>query len=229
MELGAYPGESLFRILEEVYAVKIFYLHLGNDTSSASYYAEELGAAIMLNSDSKQWRRNYDLAHELFHLVIWKVRNPDADTSSLELEEKFADFFASNLLIPEQALHSAVVSVMSSDNKITYDDLDKIARQFNVSLDALCWRLCYVYKIPSKEIKDIIDKAKTNSNLLIRESEKPQTFPPRYIALAVNALKHGEISSKQFANYLDISISEAYSYNIQEDFDGILQIKTDPL
>ncbi|MFH0807442.1 MAG: XRE family transcriptional regulator [Elusimicrobiota bacterium] len=226
MDLGARPGESLFRVLEEVYGVKIFHLPLGDDASSACFYTEEFGPAIMLNNDSKQWRRNFDLAHELFHLITWKVRAASNEGDLLsDKEESFADHFASMLLIPEQALRDAIEAALMPDNKISCDNLDAIARQFNVSLDALSWRLHYVYNTTPDAVRQMIEKTKNYSTLPSRQSENPPDLPSRYKALAVTALKQGEISSQQFANYLGISISEAYAYNIPGNSDAI-QINT---
>ena len=226
MDLGSYPGESLFRILEEIYEVKIFHLPLGDDASSACFYTKELGPAIMLNSDSKQWRRNFDLAHELFHLITWKARLENVSDSCIEdKEEKFANYFASTILMPEEAVRDSIESILPNNKMLNYDHLDSIARQFGVSIEALSWRLHYIYNIPQEEIKQIIEKAKSYSSLPLRQNDSPADLPSRYKALAVIALKYGEISSQQFANYLGINMSETYSYQISGTYDAI-QINT---
>lgn len=216
MELGAKPGESLFRVLEEVYGVKLFHMRLGNDASSACIYTEEYGPAIMLNSDSKQWRRNFDLAHELFHLVTWKVRG---SAGLMSKEEEFADHFAGALLMPDQALRE-VIDLSLKNNSLSYNDLDSIARQFSVSLDALLWRIHRLYNTPRDATKKWIEEAKQYSQLPLRQSETPEKLPSRYKSLAFAALKKGEISTKQFANYLDMNISDTYSYQIGDGADA---------
>jgi Zn-dependent peptidase ImmA (M78 family) len=173
----------------------------------------------MLNKDSKQWRRNFDLAHELFHLITWKARQNNTE------EESFADHFASTLLMPENALRDTVETALTDDKKISYDKLNAIARQFNVSIDALCWRLHYVYNIPANMIKYTIDKTKAYANLPVRQSDTPPDLPSRYKSLAVTALKEGEISSHQFANYLGINVSDTHNYLIPGHSDDI-QINT---
>lgn len=210
MGLGERPGESLLRILEEVYGVKVFHLDLGSETSSACTHSDQYGPAILLNRSSKPWRRNFDLAHELFHLVTWKARKPDAIPS--EKEESFANVFASRLLLPDEPFRDAIESVLSAEGKATYDDLDNVARQFGVSLDALFWRLNALYPVSAKRTRTMIDEAKVFSKLPSRPDDLPSELPHRYQALAVKALRHGEMSSAQFASYLGIGVAEVDDY-----------------
>lgn len=219
MGLGERPGESLLRVLEELYGVKVFHLDLGRETSSACIYSERYGPAILLNRSNKPWRRNFDLAHELFHLITWKARAAakEAWTIPSETEESFANVFASRLLMPDEPFRDAIEAVVR-DGKASYDDLDSVARQFGVSLDALFWRLSSLYRIPAAETRAMIDQAKVFSKLPSRPDDFPSDFPLRYQALAIKALRHGEISSAQFANYLGINISEVdeYTANVPE-------------
>ncbi|PKN01531.1 MAG: hypothetical protein CVU77_04375 [Elusimicrobia bacterium HGW-Elusimicrobia-1] len=231
MDLGARPGESLFRVMEEVYAVKVFHFTLEGDTSSACIYSENFGAAIMLNKNSKQWRRNYDLAHELFHLVTWKVRKDISPDGSLtQQDEQNANVFASALLMPVEALREAVESFAQKDKDkdkdkmlLSIDAVDSIARQFGVSVDALLWRLCYVYGMPNEYVKNIIQgwRDEILPQVLPRKSKTPDMLPDRYRDLANKALNNGLISSKQFANYLAINVSEVYARNIPQQFDDV--------
>jgi Zn-dependent peptidase ImmA (M78 family)/transcriptional regulator with XRE-family HTH domain len=219
MGLGERPGESLLRVIEEVYGVKVFHLDLGCETSSACIYSERYGPAILLNRGNKPWRRNFDLAHELFHLITWKARAAAQDTWTMpgEREESFANVFASRLLMPDEPFRDAIEAVMR-EGKATYDDLDSVARQFGVSLDALFWRLSSLYRIKAEDTRAMIEQAKIFSKLPPRPDDLPSEFPHRYQALAVKALRHGEISSAQFANYLGMNISEVdeYTANVPE-------------
>ena len=96
--LGDIPSASLKRILEERYYVKIF--HLEFTGSALSTVSDEFGPAVLLNSRNVSWRRNYDLAHELFHLLTWSIFRVKSREPS-ENEERLANFFASTLLMPE--------------------------------------------------------------------------------------------------------------------------------
>lgn len=213
MGLGERPGESLLRVLEEVYGVKVFHLDLGSETSSACILSHRFGPAILLNLSNKPWRRSFDLAHELFHLVTWQARIAmNAEWKMpCETEESYANTFASRLLMPDETFKDAVGAVVH-DGKASYDDLDAVARSFGVSLDALFWRLRSVYNISAKATRASIEEAKAFSKLPARPDDLPSELPHRYQALAVKALRHGEISSTQFAHYLSINIAEVDEY-----------------
>lgn len=226
MDLGSRPGESLFRVLEEVYAVKIFNLDLKSEGSSACIYTEDYGPAIMLNRESVQWRRNFDLAHELFHLITWKARADVKDPGFLESkDEKYANYFASVLLMPEEPLKEAVESYFNEKKEITFADLDSVARQFGVSLEALFWRIHYVYGTAAEQIEKWIAASKMFNGGPLRKSDAPGDLPERYKNLALTALMEGLMSSRQFANYLDINPADVYSYQKLGKSDGI-KIKT---
>ena len=69
--------------------------------------------------------------------------------------------------------------------------------------------------------KSEIEQAKRLSPLLEeRESPMPQAWPSRYRALAIKALRRGEIAIGRFAEYLNISRHEAMRFVEQEVPDG---------
>jgi len=101
---GEIPGAALKGRLEEKYCVKIFYLDFKG--SAISTLSNEYGPAIMLNSQNKKTRRSFDLAHELFHILTWKLfrKNKENSVEPSQREEKLANIFASKLLMPEDVL-----------------------------------------------------------------------------------------------------------------------------
>ncbi len=94
--LGERPACSLLSVLEEVCRVKVFHLPFERSGTAACTLSDRFGAAILLNSNNIRWRRNFDLAHELFHLLTWNIfRQGDSLKESSEQEEKFANPFLS--------------------------------------------------------------------------------------------------------------------------------------
>jgi len=73
--LGSRPASSLLNVLENDLRVKILHLPLENGISGASIVDEHLGAGMLINANDVPWRRSFDLAHELFHIVTWNVFN----------------------------------------------------------------------------------------------------------------------------------------------------------
>ena len=223
LNLGDRPALSLLPVLEEVCGVKVFHLNFEPTGAAASARSDTFGAAVLLNRGNRRWRRNFDLAHELFHLLTWAVFRSDVgpDTTSAcagSQEEKFATCFARNLLMPAEALRIAV-HAKAREGNVTYDNLFDVARQFDVSTEALVWHMSFVGLLRSSEdeLKSIIGHAQGLAPILEdRQDTKPGPWPERYRALAIKALRRGEISTGRFAEYLGISRQEAMKYVEQE-------------
>jgi len=227
LQLGDRPALSLLRVLEEVRGVKIFHIAFEPTGTAASTLSETFGAGVLLNASNVRWRRNFDLAHELFHLLTWRVfRSADANghTASCagEQEEKYATCFARNLLMPDDVVRVAVNSRLK-DGRISFEALHDIARQFDVSLEALQWHMHFLYNRGpegKEQTEQEIARAKTLTPTLERRPDsRPPTWPDRYEALAVKALRRGEMSVGRFAEYLNISRQEAMQYVEQEIMD----------
>ena len=216
-DLGDVPIASLKLILEEVYYIKIFYMEYSG--SSISTVSDQFGPAILLNTTNKQWRRSYDLAHELFHILTWQVFRAQASEPS-ELEEKLADAFASRFLMPEESIRDRVQSNIDDKEQISLDRLDDIAREFDVSLEALIYRVAAIYRFRKHDTQRYVNAAKQHLKFLKpRGSYEPNRLSERYCDLAQRALREGKLSLMQFAKYMDISYRTAREYLTEdEDF-----------
>jgi Zn-dependent peptidase ImmA (M78 family)/DNA-binding XRE family transcriptional regulator len=218
--LGDTPSMSLKQTLEEKFYVKIF--HLDFSGSAISTRSEQFGPAILLNRRNKLWRRNFDLAHELFHLLTWDIFRTGVteNTEPSPVEEKYANAFASRVLLPTDSAKNKIDSVSGQDGKVSFEVLDEIAREFGVSLDALLWRMLYLYNKSGEDIEKYIEQAKSlKINRPLRQSDEPDKLPERYCSLAIRALNEGKLSLMQFAKYMDMSYKQAGEYLAEdEDF-----------
>jgi Zn-dependent peptidase ImmA (M78 family) len=217
----------LLRVLEEDCGIKIFHREFEPTGTAACVKSEQVGWAILLNARNAAGRRNFDLAHELFHLLVWDLyRGPEGGSAatSSEQEEQFANAFASCLLIPAEALRRAVDRKRNDEGKVAAADLPQIARQFGVSVEALMWRIHRVYNFaPSREeetkrLIEAVKNAQTGRNEPEGERLKPPVLPDRYRALAIQALKDGEMSVGKFAEFMEVSRREAMSYMEMEEY-----------
>lgn len=214
MGLGDQPGQQLFGVLEEVYGVKIFHLNLGALGTAACAKSPILGDAILLNSECCRWRRNHDLAHELFHLLTWNrfdhssgVCHPDSN------EDKLATCFAGNLLLPLQTVKQAIQKHRAQTDSIPLSKLDSVARQFDVSLESLLWRMHFLYNWEEEQTKGYINEAKEYITHTKREdTPRPPKYPERYRALAIRVFRNGDISLGRFAKLMKIGRREAETY-----------------
>jgi len=214
LQLGDRPAQVLTTVLEEVCGVKIIYREFEPRGAAASTYSEESGPAVLLNARNTRWRRNFDLAHELFHLITWQVFHAGPEDGAVEVdptEEKFAGNFASALLMPDEPLKAAI-SEHSRDGKLPIEELFDIARQFDVSAEALLWRLHFLYRTPAQEnlTRENVEQARRLAPLFDKRiSERPPERPSRYCALASRALQKGALSAGRFAEYMGVSRQEA--------------------
>lgn len=152
LRLGEFPGTRLSEVLDGDLGIVLLHVDAPASISGAAANLDQLGV-IMVNRTDSPGRRNFDVAHELFHLLTWD-RMPPPRVEMLGLEpgeegpglrkerrarrEQLADNFASALLMPagmverrwrEWADRSPVEAVVA------------LARRFRVSPAAFAWRL----------------------------------------------------------------------------------------
>lgn len=226
--LGNRPGQTLLRVLEEVCQIKVFHLSFEPTGSAACTVSAKSGAAILLNAKNVRWRRNFDLAHELFHLLTWKffrkATAADILTPSSQ-EEKLATCFARNLLMPQESLREAVDAQRGEKGKLSFDDLFEIARQFDVSVEALLWHIGFVYSIDSTVVQQQIDRLRGQISFWDeRERDTPSERPLRFRALARQALRRGLISTGRYAEYLGITRREAMQV-VEQDAEEDVEVE----
>jgi Zn-dependent peptidase ImmA (M78 family)/DNA-binding XRE family transcriptional regulator len=225
--LGSIPAALLEKTLEGRYGVKVWYMDLGQDGSAAATIGS-FGPAILMNSREAPWRRNYNFAHEVFHLLTWCSHKPQTlrkDEKLWQTVERFAEVFASCLLLPGDSLIIAFDKRIK-EGTINYTDLIEIAREFDVSTRALLYRLQNLRRLTKK----IVDGLLADSQF--REMDKatmgkswwsPPEFPERFVRLAYIAYKKGKITRSRLASYLNSSLIDLddllkeYGLNDRED------------
>jgi Zn-dependent peptidase ImmA (M78 family) len=227
--LGERPGQSLLRVLEEVCKIKVFHLDFEPSGSAACTLNESFGAAVLLNAKHVRWRRNFDLAHELFHLLTWKTFRAVGDAAAVEAseaEEKFATCFARNLLVPPEVLRVGVDEASAKhEGKLTFDALFEIARQFDVSMEVVVRQISFVYRKTAEWANSVLDQLRSQIGYWdSRSSDSPSALPLRFHALARQALRHGLLSTGKYAEYTGVSRREAMQL-VEQDADDNASIE----
>ncbi len=210
LDLGSRPACNLLNILENTLRFKVIHLALGEGLSGASIVDSALGVGILINAYDAPWRRNFDLAHELFHIVTWKIFSHEeiGDGTRKTKPEQFADSFAASLLLPKDHLLDALKEiVMNQELKLV--DIIELAKEFGVSSEAILWRLVNLKKLKKSQVEKILGDAEfRNMDRGLRrglyEEHQPEKFPQRYISLACRCLMEGKISRGLFAEYMEI-------------------------
>jgi len=214
LDLGSRPAANLFNVLENNLRVKILHLPLESGISGASILDNKLGVGILINTNDALWRRNFDLAHELFHIVTWNVFTPKevGDGTERTKPEKYADAFASSLLLPETHIRSILTEIIIND-EIRVVDIIELAKEFGVSTVAILWRLVNLNIMKKSDVElTLSDPRFRNIDRDLRKGiyskNKPPKYPERYISIACRCLLEGKISRGIFAKYLDIDRAE---------------------
>ena len=207
--LGDRPARELIKILEEGFGVKIWYFEM--EEGSAASTIGPFGPAILMNLNEAPWRRNYNFAHELFHLITWESFPPDLIKKEPDLWnrlEQIANVFASCILLPGDDIRIEFEKNIDKDS-IAYIDLIEIARKFDVSTEALLFRLLNLKLLDKDTVENIL------KDQLFREIDKstmaprwwqPPTLPERFVRLAFIAYKKDKISKSKLAGLLDTSL-----------------------
>ena len=207
--LGARPAASLEKTLEDQYGVKIWYDDL--DEGSAAATIGDFGPAILMNRNEAPWRRNYNFAHELFHLVTWNsipARQLQEDQTLWEKIEKVANSFASCLLLAADSV-SVEIQERAVDNQIEASDFIEIARKFDVSTEALLYRLLNL-RLMNKDTVDSIlsdeDFRNLDKSTMSATWWVPPELPERFVRLAFVAYQKGRLSRARLAQLLEATL-----------------------
>lgn len=234
LALGDRPAQALEKALEDRFGVKVWYMDLGTDGSAAATVGS-FGPAILMNSREAPWRHNYDFAHEVFLLVTWESADPEtlrADPALFDKVERFANTFASPLVLPGDAVTNALQRRLR-EGSITYIDLIAIAREFGVSTEALVYRLRSLNHLDKKKVDHILGDPKfrdTDRATMHDSWWEPPELPERFVRLAFIAHKKEKITRSRLSQYLNTSLLDlndfllSYGLDEKEDYQTQMRI-----
>ncbi|MFW6131605.1 MAG: ImmA/IrrE family metallo-endopeptidase [Candidatus Aminicenantaceae bacterium] len=205
---------------------------MDSDISEGCTKDHHFGSAILINENNAPWRRHFDIAHELFHLITWELfTEEEIHHDKIEGErrvEQLADVFASSLLLPEKEVRDEFEKRIDEES-ITYLDLVHMARDFVVPLEALLLRMINIGLLDKEKIQKGMDNGSVKDiDKKYRHSQWSETAKPhiseRYISLAIKAFFLGKITKEKLAEYVDESYSAIpsflrnYGYDENEDY-----------
>lgn len=223
LELGDIPAINLASVLTEKLDILILYLDAENGISGAACKLGPLNT-IMINRNEAPTRRNFDLAHEFFHLLTWQTMPPerieDADNYSSKKPkvEQLADAFAAGLLMPESSLlnYIRVKGVPSRDDTKW---IKEAANHFRVSGPAMKWRLTSMGYFSAAVARKIHD-AEIKVDLPV---DKPGLFSKEFVQRIYWAIDSGEMSVRKAVDALGLTIDDLEalfsSYDLIAPFD----------
>ncbi len=210
-ELGDCPAARLRSVMEDRLQVLVLNVDMPHGVSGAASRVPTLDCALV-NCQESEGRQNFDLAHELFHLVTWDALPPkrmtvvDKRRRGKEWRvEKLAENFAAALLMPAPVLKPAWDSEASTGDM--HVRINRIASQFSVSSQACKWRLFNLNLLSKRELDGIDDwRLSRNGNARCEDRERPP-FSASFVERLSVALDGGRLSVKRAAALLGVSVT----------------------
>ncbi|MCR6524441.1 spr1629 family repressor/antitoxin [Lysinibacillus capsici] len=141
-------NEDLLFLIEKS-GVFVFEKAIGEEIDAYSLWTSNERPYIILgNMKRSAARRNFDIAHELGHLLLhYRLEFNNLDRKEHKLIESEANLFAGAFLLPEDEFISDMRNIFSVTNPDAYIDLKK---KWNTSLQVLGYRAANLGIIESK-------------------------------------------------------------------------------
>jgi Zn-dependent peptidase ImmA (M78 family)/transcriptional regulator with XRE-family HTH domain len=221
--LDAGPIDDLFRLVGD--EVLIFRLALGSNLERAPsgffYNHPQAGFCIVVNSDMTFGRQVFTLAHELAH-AFFHSQNRDVVISMAgggADPERFADLFAGELLVPEDALRGAIDDLQAWERVADPIVVIHLQRRFGVSYAALLVRLRQEGFLGQPEYDAL---AGISASTLAKHLGYPvnpadlgehrlaplDRFPDRMLRLVRVAVEQGKVTLGDAAETLGVSVED---------------------
>jgi Zn-dependent peptidase ImmA (M78 family)/DNA-binding XRE family transcriptional regulator len=218
--LGNRPALTLSTILENEKNIPIFYLELPEGTSGATISSNSI-SAICINANEAPWRKNFDLAHELFHLIYPYKKASKCGLNETTNVEKWANAFASALLLPGDEIQD-FINIYRKEKKIPIINIMMEAKNFGVSTAAFLWRLVNLGWLKREDVKKLLQSElikKEDRKLRSEISWESSYLSHQFILMIFKAISKGLLSRARAAEYLYVNIAELDSIFLKEGFD----------
>lgn len=212
LNLGDIPATTLSSVLEDKLDTLVLFVDTIAGVSGAACQLGPLNS-IIINRKEPEGRRNFDMGHELFHLITWTEmppphidRNGDSPPHQIRVEQ-LANNFASGLLMPRHSFENYVdrFPLPESEDKFASWIRDA-ASHFQVSGPALKWRLVSLNLISFAACKRIDD-----ANLQIdlhQESSIPAKFSNRFVSTLGWGIEQGHLTVRKAAHVVGMTIDD---------------------
>jgi transcriptional regulator with XRE-family HTH domain len=222
--LGDVPADRLERAIGRRLRALVLYVDAPYGISGAAFRLPGINA-ILINRQEPLGRRNFDLAHELFHLLTWETIRPEHAEIGTSVAkgrpEQLANCFASALLMPERVirpLHNAFPSFPPEDRFQWSRWLNDRAFELRVSTPALQWRFVQLGLLPKAQVDNSLDWAAD------RQTEPPPRFSEEFVKMLRCGLDAGTVSARHAAALLGLTIADLAdlfrAYEAEASFDG---------
>ena len=167
--------------------------------------------SVLVNRCESAGRRNFDLAHELFHLLTWETMPPER-VEAVDVPrggkgnrvEQLAENFAAALLMP------AAVVIARWQQRDAVGDLhhwlNATSVELGVSAVALKWRLFNLECLGKADLVDINDQRLAANGTMVADAPAERLFSERFVRRIALALDNGRLSVRRAASLLALTL-----------------------
>jgi Zn-dependent peptidase ImmA (M78 family) len=202
-ELGEVPAQTLAAAAERELNLDILYLDCPKKVSGGACRVEQSNV-VFINRNEKYYRRNFDLAHEIFHILTWNCFQPakiDYYSKQKPREEVLADSFASAMLMPQKSIEKLWGQ---NGNKDARKWIMTNAPRLGVSGQALFWRLRILGLITNATSTEFTDRGISNVDT---DKKKPELFNRKFAERIHRVLENGLVSVGKVEKLLDMPLA----------------------
>ena len=152
-------------VIQNDLSVLVLMIDTPSGISSASCHLPEFDALLVSCREVIE-RRNFDIAHELFHILNWDTmppqHSPSIGEAKLNRTEKLADNFAGAELMPQE-MAEKIGDWDELSGEPLLIRLNRVADELQVSAVALKWRLLALKKM-SRETENAVSDRQLRYN-----------------------------------------------------------------
>ena len=201
-ELGDRPATRLVNCMEVYLDILVLMIEAHKKLSGAACRLPDL-AAVLISLNEVEGRRNFNIAHELFHILTWDALPPEHSEEATNFNgkrtERLADNFAGALLMPKKSLgRYGGWSTLKGRELVSL--LNSVADELCVTSTALSWRLVSLGQLKRSVARSLPQSALRNNGCVKKTQVKPDLFSKPYMEVLGKALARGFISARRAAS-----------------------------
>ena len=208
-DLGVVPAQRLAAAMQDELGMLVLMVDAYQGISGAACRLPEFDAVLVARGEVAG-RRNFDLAHELFHILTWEAMPPEHTEEASDFGgnrvEQLANNFAAAVLMPKTTLDSfGGWGRLDMDSLIAR--LNATADELGVTSSALRWRLVVLRELTKGQARAIPEVALRNNG---REdsSEPPPLFSRPFVEVMAKAIDQGHVSVRRAAALVGLAIED---------------------
>jgi Zn-dependent peptidase ImmA (M78 family)/DNA-binding XRE family transcriptional regulator len=210
-DLGDVPALRLAEVMERDLGILALMVDPIAGVSGAACRLPELDA-VLINRAEVPGRRNFDLAHELFHILTWDAMPPEhveeIQPQKRTRVEQLADNFASAVLMPGPVL-DRWGDWSGLHGKALVAGLNSAADELLVTSSALRWRLVSLDRLDAVVAREIPEEwLRHNGRERPAAAPLPPLFSPTFVEVIARAIDGGRVSARKATGLLGVSIDE---------------------